>query len=132
MLNSEHYRENIKQSQSILRFQRPRRRSSQPQGDQYGVQRSVQPGRRRGPHALTPVTPWADTSSRKPAISQRFKNSSVTPTQPSRLSTPGSLTKSWLTHWMIGDLLLNSLYWPYSQAIFFCRQFENPVNLSGS
>ena len=31
--------------------QRPWRRSSQPQGDQYGVQRGMQPGRRRGSHA---------------------------------------------------------------------------------
>ena len=37
-LNSEHYRENTKQSQSILRSLRPRRGSPQPQGDQYGVQ----------------------------------------------------------------------------------------------
>jgi site-specific recombinase XerD len=32
LLNSEHYRENTKQSQSVLRFQPPRRWSSKPQG----------------------------------------------------------------------------------------------------
>jgi integrase len=49
----------------------------------------------------------------KPAISQRFKDSSITPMRPIRFSTPGSLNESWLRHWMIGDL-----------PIFF-RQFEN-------
>jgi hypothetical protein len=59
---------------------------------------------------MTPAMPWEGTSLRKPEISQRFKDSSATPTRPTRFSTPGSPTRSWLRRWMIGDLLQKEIF----------------------
>ena len=81
---------------------------------------------------MTPTTPWADALLKKPAISLRSKDSLVTPTRLGRLSTPGTPTKSWLRHWMIADLHLNSLQWFYNQGNFSVDNLKTPVNPSES